>query len=41
MPRKVRLGQLIEASWYELGGGEETEGKKAVCQGTGDRRCAT
>lgn len=27
MPRKARLGQQIEANWYELGGGEEWEGK--------------
>lgn len=28
MPRKARLGQLIEGSWDELGGGEGWEGKR-------------
>lgn len=32
-PRKVHLGQLSEASWYELGGGDETEGKRLCVKG--------
>lgn len=38
MPRKAHLGQLIEAHWYESGGGEEWEGKRLCVKGseTGD-----
>lgn len=37
MPRKAHLGQLIEARWYESGGGE-WEGKRLCVKGseTGD-----